>query len=141
MARADKWWVGEWLGWGWRAAGRAAARPGGFGGGADHRGGGLGGGGGRPAGPGPPPAGGAPAPHRPHAPRVHHAGPGAGLPQRAADPRDAGPDAAVIRAARRGDDDAPAADLPGHLGRSLGQRGAVRDEDDPYPYFVAHALS
>src|SRR5215470_10582268 len=71
----------------------------------------------------------------------HHAGAGADRPHRPADPGDAGADATLIRAARRGDDHAPAADLPGHLGRALGERGAVRDEDDPYPCFVAHAVS
>src|SRR6266851_2081908 len=73
--------------------------------------------------------------------QYHHAGAAAGPQQRMADPGDAGPDAALVGAARRGDDHASAADLPGHLGRSLGERGAVRDEDDPYPCFVAHALS
>src|SRR5689334_10364382 len=71
----------------------------------------------------------------------HHAGTGARALHRPADPRDTGPDAAVVRATRRGDDDAPAADLPGHLGRALGQRGTVRDENDANPCFVAHALS
>src|SRR5712692_9694083 len=70
-----------------------------------------------------------------------HAGTGVGEPERARDLGDAGPDAAVLRPARGGDDHRPAADLPGDLGSTLGQRGAVRDEDNPYPRFVAHDLS
>src|ERR1700730_5287808 len=71
----------------------------------------------------------------------HHAGPGIGERERALDLGDAGRNAAVDRAAGGGDGHSSTTDLPGELGGSLGQRGAVRDEDDPYLRFVSHALS
>src|SRR5580704_16203417 len=71
----------------------------------------------------------------------HDAGAAVGEPERALDLVDAGPDAAVLRAAGGGDDHRPARDLPGEFGCALGQCGAVRDEDDPYLWSIAHALS